>query len=78
MNVASVLSHLVLFLWVNSYNKGKTMRYRRYYRAGGTYFFTLVAHNRQPILTGDAVRSALREAVWAVQEKYLFEIAAWG
>ncbi|OSI22412.1 REP-associated tyrosine transposase [Neisseria dumasiana] len=53
------------------------MRYRRYYRAGGTYFFTLVAHNRQRILTGDAVRSALREAVLAVREKYPFEIAAW-
>ncbi|WP_267894470.1 transposase [Neisseria weaveri] len=53
------------------------MRYRRYYRAGGTYFFTVVAHNRQRILTGDAVRSALREAVLAVREKYPFEIAAW-
>ncbi|OSI15484.1 REP-associated tyrosine transposase [Neisseria dumasiana] len=53
------------------------MRYRRYYRAGGTYFFTVVAHKRQPILTGDAVRSALRKAVSAVREKYPFEIAAW-
>ncbi|EGV35515.1 hypothetical protein l13_15320 [Neisseria weaveri ATCC 51223] len=44
---------------------------------GGTYFFTLVAHNRQRILTGDAVRSALREAVLAVREKYPFEIASW-
>ncbi|HFC8517748.1 TPA: transposase [Neisseria weaveri] len=53
------------------------MRYRRYYRAGGTYFFTVVAHKRQRILTQDAVRLALREAVLAVREKYPFEIAAW-
>ncbi|UOO75904.1 transposase [Neisseria sp. Dent CA1/247] len=53
------------------------MRYRRYYRAGGTYFFTVVANKRQPILTQDAVRLALREAVLAVREKYPFEIAAW-
>ncbi len=36
------------------------MEYRRFYRAGGTYFFTVVAHQRQKILTDDAVRLALR------------------
>ena len=53
------------------------MEYRRFYRAGGTYFFTVVAHQRQKILTDNAVRLALRQAVLAVRERYPFEILAW-
>ncbi|HHY5214023.1 TPA: REP-associated tyrosine transposase, partial [Neisseria meningitidis] len=53
------------------------MKYRRFYRNGGTYFFTVVANKRQKILTDDAVRLALRQAVMAVRERYPFEILAW-
>ncbi|HGK6197712.1 transposase, partial [Neisseria meningitidis] len=52
------------------------MKYRRFYRNGGTYFFTVVANKRQKILTDDAVRLALRQAVMAVRERYPFEILA--
>ena len=37
------------------------MKYRRFYRNGGTYFFTVVINKRQKILTDDAVRLALRQ-----------------
>ena len=30
------------------------MKYRRFYRNGGTYFFTVVTNKRQKILTDDA------------------------
>ncbi|WP_274584529.1 transposase [Neisseria leonii] len=53
------------------------MHYRRLYHQGGTYFFTVVTHKRQPILTTDTVRTALRQAVIAVREKYPFENIAW-
>ena len=53
------------------------MQYRRFYRAGGTYFFTVVAHQRQKILTDDAVRLALWQAVLVVKARYPFEILAW-
>ena len=29
------------------------MKYRRFYRNGGTYFFTVVTNKRQKILTDD-------------------------
>ena len=38
------------------------MRYRRTWLPGGTYFFTVVAHERRPILTDPAVLDALRTA----------------
>ena len=53
------------------------MKYRRFYRNGGTSFFTVVTNKRQKILTDDAVRLALRQAVMAVRERYPFEILAW-
>lgn len=53
------------------------MNYRRFYRAGGTYFFTVVSHQRQPILTQTPIRQALRQAIVTVREKYPFEIMAW-
>lgn len=53
------------------------MKYRRFYRNGGTYFFTVVTNKRQKILTDDAVRLALRQAVMAVREWNPFEILAW-
>ena len=40
--------------------------YRRLYISGGCYFFTLVTHRRQPVLTGSLIphlRSALQSAL---------------
>lgn len=51
-----------------------------YHRArvpGGSYFFTLVAHDRLPVLTSDNVRVALRAAVQSVREEHPFHVEAW-
>ena len=53
------------------------MQYRRLYHAGGTYFFTVVTHQRKPILIDETVRVALRQSILTVREKYPFEILAW-
>jgi putative transposase len=37
--------------------------YRRANTEGGTYFFTVVAYRRQPILCDERVRTALREGI---------------
>ncbi len=50
--------------------------YRRHYVAGGTYFFTCVAHRRSPILTTELGRRCLREAVKKIQHDHPFEIVA--
>lgn len=50
--------------------------YRRNYVPGGTYFFTLVMHERRPILTTDLGRRSLRQALEKVREKRPFEIVA--
>jgi putative transposase len=52
-------------------------RYRRASVAGATYFFTVVAYRRQPILCDDMVRAALRAAIENVREARSFEIDAW-
>ena len=36
--------------------------YRRWYVPGGTYFFTVVTHRRQPILTSDFARPILNQS----------------
>lgn len=36
--------------------------YRRWHVEGGTYFLTVVTHERRPILTTDSARSLLRQA----------------
>lgn len=51
--------------------------YRRSYRSGGQYFFTVVTEGRRPILTQPDVRTALRKAIIAVRQNYPFEISAW-
>jgi len=51
--------------------------YRRARVPGGSYFFTLVAHYRRPVLTGENVRAALRAAVHAVREEHPFDVEAW-
>ena len=52
-------------------------RYRRSNVAGATYFFTVVAYRRQPILTDDAFRRALHDAILRVRARYPFTVDAW-
>ena len=52
-------------------------RYRRATAAGGSFFFTVVAYRRQPILCDVAIRTALREAVLTVRRTKPFSIDAW-
>ncbi len=51
--------------------------YRRGRIKGGTYFFTLVTQDRQPILTDAEVRKALREGIEEVRQSLPFIIEAW-
>jgi putative transposase len=50
--------------------------YRRYFVAGGTYFFTLVAHDRRPFLCDALARRHLGAAFRTIQESRPFEIPA--
>jgi putative transposase len=51
--------------------------YRRANIPGATYFFTVVTHLRQPILTDSRCRTALRDAINRVRLEMPFEITAW-
>lgn len=51
--------------------------YRRANVHGATYFFTVVTHRRQPFLTDERCRKALRDAVDRVRSELPFEIHAW-
>lgn len=51
--------------------------YRRSNISGGTYFFTVVAQERRPVLTTEAVRTALREAIQQARTTLPFQIDAW-
>src|SRR4030042_606402 len=51
--------------------------YTRVKVKGGTYFFTVVTFGRQPILTHDQVRAALREGIQEVRQSLPFNIEAW-
>jgi len=51
--------------------------YRRPRNPGGTYFFTVVTHERRPVLTTEAVRSALRAAILQAMTTLPFTIEAW-
>jgi putative transposase len=50
--------------------------YRRWYVPGGTYFFTVVAYGRRPILTTDEGRKFLREAIETNQQRRPFSLIA--
>jgi putative transposase len=50
--------------------------YRRYFIAGGTYFFTVVTYDRRPILTTDAGRAFLRKAIKEIQQRRPFSLIA--
>ena len=52
-------------------------RYRRASAAGSSYFFTVVAYRRQPILCNEAIRNALRDAIETVRTSRSFVIDAW-
>jgi len=45
--------------------------YRRVIVSGGTFFFTVITFDRQPILTSDLSRQTLRRAWKTVQGKHL-------
>jgi putative transposase len=51
--------------------------YRRIRVKGGSYFFTVVTLGRQPILTTDHVRTALRKGIQEVRQSLPFSIDAW-
>ena len=50
--------------------------YRRLFAPGATYFFTVVTHNRRPILDGDTARRCLRNAIREVQASHPFDLLA--
>ncbi|MGF0336955.1 transposase [Ectopseudomonas toyotomiensis] len=51
--------------------------YRRARDAGACYFFTLVSHQRLPVLTDAPLRAALRRAIERVRLHRPFVIEAW-
>lgn len=51
--------------------------YRRANIVGATYFFTVVAYQRQPILSDNSVRHALRTAIAQTRADRHFTIDAW-
>jgi len=50
--------------------------YRRLFRPGGTYFFTLVTENRAPILCHHASRKILRDAITSCAKRRPFSLDA--
>lgn len=50
--------------------------YRRWRVDGAMYFFTVVTHQRRPLLTSDVVRAALRDAIEQVRRRRPFDIVA--
>ncbi len=51
--------------------------YRRLYIPGSWYFFTVVTHERNPILTSRLARRSLRTAIDATRHGYPFTTVAW-
>ena len=47
--------------------------YRRRYTPGGTFFFTVVTHGRQPLFRSEANRGLLREAITEQQTRRPFQ-----
>lgn len=50
--------------------------YKRFFVPGGTYFFTIVTHERQPLFATEANVEKLRVAMREVQQEMPFEILA--
>jgi putative transposase len=55
----------------------KMSNYRRYHGMSSCYFFTVVTHQRQMILTDELFRNTLRKAILKVRAQYPFKIDAW-
>lgn len=55
------------------YREQRMPNYRRWCAEGGIYFFTLVTHERIPILTGPLARQLLRRAMVRVRQRRPFE-----
>ncbi|SFO79189.1 putative transposase [Ectopseudomonas composti] len=51
--------------------------YRRAREAGACYFFTLVNHQRLPVLTDAPLRAALRRSIERVRVQHPFIIEGW-
>lgn len=51
--------------------------YRRAFVPGGTFFFTVVTHQRQPLLTEAWCREALHQAIAHTRETHPLDIIAW-
>ncbi|MBD3297365.1 MAG: transposase [candidate division Zixibacteria bacterium] len=51
--------------------------YRRMYVPGGTYFFTVVTYQRQPLFADRRVRDALHRTVEIVGKRHPFDTLAW-
>lgn len=51
--------------------------YRRANIAGATYFFTVVAYRRHPILCDPLMRAALRHAIQTIRARHPFTVDAW-
>ena len=52
------------------------MEYRRVRAEGGTFFFTVVTHSRQRILTSPLARGLLRTAFQEVRQRHPFGLVA--
>ena len=50
--------------------------YRRAVRPGGTFFLTLVTHERRPMLADDFARQALRRAIGMTRRERAFDLVA--
>ena len=50
--------------------------YRRLYRPGGTYFFTLVTERRAPLFASPPARTLLGEVMRECSQRYPFKIPA--
>lgn len=51
--------------------------YRRFHTAGATWFFTLTAEGRRPLLVGPDSMHWIRRAAAEVRGRYPFELIAW-
>lgn len=58
------------------YNPKIMPEYRRWFEPGATYFFTVVTHERRPLLTEPEARTALRNAISVTQRERPFKLFA--
>jgi len=57
--------------------KSAMPHYRRLYVPGSWYFFTVVTHERRPILTSEIARKSLRTAIDSTRAGFPFTTVAW-